>query len=83
MVVLRKAGAADHGEMRWAGGKGVFPVFSLSFFSLMNDPGALAHPSWASGSLLVFPLLLTRASSLAWSLLLGRAVGGTHSQEVV
>lgn len=55
----------------------------LFFFPASNDPGALARPSWAPGSLLIFPLWLTRASSVAWSLLLGRAVDGTHSQEVV
>lgn len=65
--------------------KGSFPCFLCPpfFFSpLINDPGGLAHPSWASGSLLIFPLLLIQASALAWSLF-GRAVDCTRSEEAV
>lgn len=55
-------------------------LFSF-FFLLINDPG---HLLTLSGLLvLIFPLLLTRESSLAWSCLLGRAVKSTHSQKVV
>lgn len=83
-----KAVTADRGEIKWAVGKGVVcvrgHVFSLSFlFSLINYPEALAHHSRASGSLLIFPLLLAGASSWARSSFFGRAVDGTHSREAL